>query len=140
MTYILVHGEVHLSFFPTIVLSFFIHFSGLDIGLIVGGKNKSRSAYCVRNVKGNELAKRAPIFAQIRMIANTVRTLKRNLESSVFLAERVAFSRSLWDLGACFRASGIGARCVVEHAAVSAFQAFLAQLPANGPLRSTFPD
>ena len=61
--------------------------------------------------------------------------------SSVFPADRVAFSRSrYWGLGTCFRASGIGARCVFEHAAVSAFQAFLAKLPAKGPLRSTFPD
>ena len=65
---------------------------------------------------------------------------KQNLGSSVFPADRVAFSRSLWGLGACFRASGIGARCVFEHAAVSAFQAFLAKLPPKGPLRSTFPD
>ena len=53
-------------------------------------------------------------------------------------SERVAFSRSLWGLGACFRASGILARCVFEHAAVSAFQAFLAKLPAKGPLRSIY--
>ena len=35
------------------------------------------------------------------------------------------------------RASGIGARCAFERAAVFVFQAFLAQLPAKGPLRST---
>ena len=66
-------------FSPNSLLSFatkcqlvwnFRKYSGLDIGLSVGGKNKSRSAYCVRNVKGNELAKPAPIFAQIRLMTN----------------------------------------------------------------------
>ena len=58
------------------------------------------------------MAKPVPIFAQTRMMANAVRTFEKNLGSSVFPADRVAFSRSLSGLGACFRASGIGARCV----------------------------
>ena len=94
----------------------------------------------LQNVKGNELAKPAPIFAQIRMMANTVRSFERNLRSSVFLIERVAFSRLLWGLGTFFCASGIGARCVFEHPAFSfsAFHACVAQLPAKGSLRSNF--
>ena len=70
----------------------------------------------------------APMFAQIRRMANTVRSFERNLGSSVFPTERVAFSRSLWGLDACFRASG-GARCVFEHAAFSSFRLFLHSFP-----------
>ena len=77
----------------------FCKYSGF--GLSVGGKNKSRFAYCVRNVKGNELAKPAPIIAQIRMMASAVRTFERNLGSSVFPAELAAFS--FWHRGqVCF--------------------------------------
>ena len=70
----------------------FRKFSGLDIGLSV-----ARWAYYVwtfRNVNGNELAKPAPIFAQIRMIANT------------------RFRVGSWCLLSCF---WHGARCVFAN-------------------------
>ena len=55
-----------------------------------------------------------------------------NLGPSVFPTERVAFSRCVWGLGA--RASGIGARCLLEHAAVSAFRVFLQYFPLRDHL------
>ena len=73
------------------------------MGLTAGGKKKSRAAHCAGNVEGNELAKPACIFTQVRILINTVRSFKRNLGSSVFPTERVAFSRSssFWHWTCC---------------------------------------
>lgn len=81
-----------------------------------------------RSLKGNQLAQPAPIFAQIRMLHNTVKFFK---VPWIIVPCRAC---GLLRLGRHFRASGLGARCIFKHTAVSSFQAFLTKLLRKGSL------